>query len=150
MGKNTEQENTKGTELVVQKILDKDFVKFNIDFERYVLVYSRNFEAIFDEKINETDNSNVLEGFVKLTYNNRSIYRKAIGRKVDSTHIQMGYRTQSELSVKKGEEVKVSVSPACWFCYYWYNSENYIKHGFRIGLIGFVLAVVSFLMGIIK
>ena len=148
MKNNKEKKSDKGTTLEVQNILDKDFVNFNIDFERYVLVYSRNYEAIFGEKINETDNSNVLEGFVKLTYNNRSIYRKAIGRKVDSTHIQMGYRTQSELSVNEGENVKVS--PTCWFCYYWYNSENYIKHGFRIGLLGFVLAVVSFLIGIIK
>lgn len=116
-------------------------MKINLDYERYVLAHSSAFKAIFDESINDTEDSNVLDGFVKISYNGHSIYRKLIGRSVDGDYIQMGYRTQRELQVKENEDVQIT--PANWFCYYWCNSENYIKHIFQIAVIGFVIAIVS-------
>lgn len=135
----------------VSKITDIEFVKYHIDFERYVLIYSSDFEAIFDEKMKDTNNSNMLEGLVKITNNNnknkKSVYRKCIGRHVEKDIVQMGYRTQSELEIKSGNEVEIK--PAKWFPYYWHNSDSYYKYPFRIACIALIITCLSFLLNIL-
>lgn len=124
------KEKNGGKNMKVQNISDSDFVKSTPDYERYVMVHSSAFAAIFDEKVKVATNPNTLEWFVKITYKGKSVYRKCIiGRNIASDFIEMGCCTQSELGVKTGKK-KVHVEPTDWFYYYWCNSDTYYKYPF--------------------
>lgn len=129
--------------MTVEKISNSDFVKFHLDFERYVLVHSKAFEAIFDKKMKDTLDANELEGLVKITHNGNTVYRKCIGGAVTKDHIQMGYRTQSELQANAGDDV--NVEKACWFCYLWCNSDSYYKYPFILAVAALILTAASFI-----
>ncbi len=134
--------------MIVEKIRDSDFVKLHLDFERYVLVHSDAFEAIFSEKMKDAQNPNELEGLVKIIHNGKTIYRKCIGGAVTKDHIQMGYRTKSELQASIGDAI--DVKKACWFCYLWRNSDSYYKYPFRIAVVAFIFATFTFIYDIVQ
>lgn len=118
------------------------------DTERYVLIGQKSFEGIHGQTIKETSNSNILEGLVKITYKGKCVYRKCIGRNISLDEIQMGYRTKCELKVDYDSEV--SVESANWFAYYWYNSDSYFKHPFRIAVISAIITILSFVFDVIS
>lgn len=132
--------------MLVEKITNSDFVNQHLDYEKYVLVHSSAFEAIYDEKMKDTNDSDELEGLVKISYNGKSIYRKSIGGHVKKDKIQMGYRTMHELKVSPDTEVRVT--PANWFCYYWCNSDSNYKQPFRIAVVSLAITVLSIIISL--
>lgn len=134
---------TKGIICTVGEIENEEFIKLNIDYERYVFVNSMAIKPVYGSKFKDTHSTNILEGFVQITNNKKSIYRKVIGGPIKENAIQMGYRTRCELGVEANVEVRIT--PVHWFCYYWCNSETHVKQIFRITMIGFVIAIISIL-----
>lgn len=136
--------------MFVKNISDVSFIKSHIDFERYVRVHSRSFSEIYHDSLKKTDDHNSLEGIVSIysIESNKTIYRKLVGGHVNSGDVEMGYRTQCELKVREGENV--DIKPANWFCYYWCNSDSYLKHPFRIAFFSAVITMFSFIIGIVS
>lgn len=123
--------------------LDKDFVSSNTEYEQYALVYSKNLEAIAKgHKEQKTEEDLNLDRFVKICANRNTVVRKCRGRYgCEVGQIMLGSRTRKELGI--GEGAYVCVKSCSMFCYYWKNSERYIRWGFRISIIGFILAILS-------
>ena len=131
----------------VYKIRDSDFVKNNINFESYVFVYQKSVHDIYGVSFSKTGNENhELEGLVKISCNDKCVYRKCIGRNIPKGEIQIGYSTLCELGTDY--EKNVTVAPSSWFPYYWYNSDSYIKYPFQMAVVVGVITVLSFFLAI--
>ncbi len=121
--------------------LDKCFVEKHLDYEKYALVHSSTFYDIFKVKLNETSNNYILEGLVKIKGKGKPIYRKCIGRNISGEVIGLGYRSRCELKCRIDDEV--SVEKACWWSYYWRNSDSGIKWPFRIAVISLLITLIG-------
>lgn len=116
--------------------MDTSFVNSVVDYEQYALLYTKNA-------------GHGINGYLKITGKGKSIYRKVRGRNgVNSNELAIAYRTQKELEVKVNDPVYIK--PAGFFAYYWYNSEKYTKHAFRIAIAGLFLTVVSSIASLIQ
>ena len=131
----------------VQKINNDDLIRTSIDYERYVIVNSNTLKSIYGENLKQTKDADVLEGFVKIISDKSFVYRKVLGRAVAGDYVQMGYRTQCELNVDESDDV--TIKPANWMCYLWYNSEAYIKYIFRIAVFGLTISFASLVISIV-
>lgn len=147
-----------------------DFLKSCADYEQYATVYSKTMTELQKKEINpssvntENDpktnciedtplNSNdkkqfdTIDRYVKICYKGKSVYRKCCAKNgIKATEIGLGDRTQKEFGIDKCSAALVCVKASSFICYYLCNSDKYIKHTARIGLLGFLL---TFLSGII-
>lgn len=123
--------------------LDKDFVSSNIEYEQYALVYSKNLEVIANgNKEQELEEDLNLDRFVKICANGNTVRRKCRGYNgCQAGEIMLGSRTRKELGI--GKDTQVCVKSSSMICYYWNNSEGYVKWGFRIAIFGFCLTILS-------
>lgn len=135
--------------MIAKKRTDIELIKVNPDFERYVRVHSSAFCKIFGDSMKDaSENLDELEGFVQISYAEKTVYRKCIGGNIDSKCIEIGYRTKSELGIEYDDDVEVV--PANWFEYYWNNSESGIKYPFQIAVAGFLITMLSSLCDIVS
>lgn len=137
------------------KPIDKEFVKLHNNYERYALVYSKSFAKIYDDKSLEyhRDDNNVLEGFVKIKHNGRTVYRKCCAHfGINGGEVAIGYRTMRELGLPEKNNAKdnnVQISATNWFCYLWKHMDSIIRWPFRIALISLLLSIIGIILNLI-
>ena len=118
--------------------MDTTFVTSVPEYETYALFYTKNAGHEIDR-------------FVKIISpdSKKSIYRKCSARNgVLSSQVALAHKTQKELGVQPNSSVIVKRTG--FFCYYWYNSETYVKWAFRVGVVGFILTVCSSAVTLMK
>ena len=118
------------------KDMDTAFVQSIADYEKYVL-------------LNTKSAGHDIDGFIKISAGQKSIYRKARARNgVCANEVALADRSKAELGVAAGGQV--NIRPASFLAYYWHNSEKHTKWAFRIAVIGFVLTMISSIIAIIS
>lgn len=128
---------------------DKDFYRDHEDVEKYVALHSSIIKKLSTGETEDNDDDYPIETFVKITYANKTIYRKAIGRSssgLNQEHIMIGYRSRKKLGIKNNTEDKVSVTKGTWFGYLWNHPDSSIRYPFIIAVL---LGTISFLFSVI-
>jgi hypothetical protein len=138
-------------ELQVKTMEKNIFDKVGIDnINKYVFTHSGEFKKTGVDF--NSGRPHITEGYVKITANGKTIYRKLVGANIKGGQIQMSYRSMKELNIKKGRKVNkkkvVNVEKTCWFKYYWCNSDSGVRAPFIIAFISLALAVISSLITI--
>ena len=138
------------TQLTTKRMC-KDFVDQTLEYEDYVLVYSKTIQKIYGVDSNQEDSTKELEAYYSKIMDNyvciensegKKIYRKCRGRNgVNSGEICIGYRSLKELGLNIGNDV--NVSPCSWFRYYGCNSSINERRQFWLLFVSLMLAVVS-------
>lgn len=118
------------------------------DAERFAFFYSKEYEGLFENKMIDTDDANMLQGYLEISANGKSVYRKYHGLNIPSETVQLTYRTMCELKVKNNDVVDVKSSN--WFKYLFNNSDPGVKWPFRIGLYSLIFAIASITITLIQ
>ncbi len=135
-------------ELKVTK-LDKDFVKYETEYERYVFTNWKNISDIL--KKNKGDEVNDIECVVKIIYGKKKVYRKCrSSNEFKKDEIALGYRTALKLGAKQDEDDKVVIKKSCWFPYLWHHIDSTIRVPFKVAIILFPISLTSSLITIFE
>ena len=135
--------------------LDKDTLRIaNIvsskEYDEYVVLHSSMYKAIFGEKKAEARRAKKQLSVVKICYEGRSIHRayRSIPAE-DFGKDYVGLTPNSIYELCRGSSKtpkKVYVSKGSWWLYYWHNPVAAVRMSFRIGIIGILFTVVTFII----
>lgn len=132
--------------LTVQK-QDAAFAAGEINHEFYALVYSKTINSINERPMKTETDVDKLNGYIVICSGKSRVYRKCRSfNGVHSGEIELGYRTIAELETNLNQSV--CIKPACWFFYFWHCPDNGFKHSFRIAIVGFLVTVISLIIGV--
>ena len=134
-------------DLEAKEIEDTIREKISIDnIDKYVFTHGSEF------KKNGIDfNSaepHITEGYVKITADGKTIYRKLLGANINAKQVQMSYRSMKELKINEDKEV--SLEKVSWFGYYWNNSDSGVRAPFKFAFISLILTLIGSLITLLK
>ena len=139
----------------VSNYLDKDTLRVaNIvsskEYDEYVVLHSSMYKAIFGEKKAEARRAKKQLSVVKICYEGRSIhraYRSIPAEDFGKDYVGLTPNSIYELCQNSSEPPKkVSISKGCRWMYYWHNPVAAVRMSFRIGIIGILFTVVTFII----
>lgn len=139
----------------VSNYLDKDTLRVaNIvsskEYDEYVILHSSMYKAIFGEKKAEARRAKKQLSVVKICYEGRSIhraYRSVSAKDFGKDYVSLTPNSIYELCQNSSEPPKkVSISKGSWWLYYWHNPVAAVRMSFRIGIIGILFTVVTFII----
>ncbi len=139
----------------VSNYLDKDTLRIaNIvsskEYDEYVVLHSSMYKAIFGEKKAEARRAKKQLSVVKICYEGRSIhraYRSIPAEDFGKDYVGLTPNSIYELCQNSSEPPKkVSISKGCRWMYYWHNPVAAVRMSFRIGIIGILFTVVTFII----
>jgi hypothetical protein len=135
-------------ELKVTK-LDKDFVKYETEYERYAFTNWKNISDILKKK--KGNEVNDIECIVKIISGKKKVYRKCrSSNEFKKDEIALGYRTALKLGVKQDNDDKVVIKKSCRFPYLWYHIDSTIRVPFRVAVIALIFAILPLIETIIN
>lgn len=135
-------------ELKVTK-LDKDFVKYETEYERYAFTNWKNISDILKKK--KGNQVNDIECIVKIISGKKKVYRKyRSSNEFKKDEIALGYRTALKLGVKQDNDDKVVIKKSCRFPYLWYHIDSTIRVPFRVAVIALIFAILPLIETIIN
>ena len=135
-------------ELKVTK-LDKDFVKYETEYERYAFTYWKNISDLLKKK--KGNQVNDIECIVKIISGKKKVYRKyRSSNEFKKDEIALGYRTALKLGVKQDNDDKVVIKKSCRFPYLWYHIDSTIRVPFRVAVIALIFAILPLIETIIN
>lgn len=118
--------------------------------DKYAVMNAKTFRDDVGYQKSNVSKSVKLEGLLKITNpcNKRKIYRKyRYDKECKDGQILLSLSARSELGFhdvfSKDNKLHVCVKQACWFAYYWCNSDSYIRHPFRLAVIAMICTVIS-------
>ena len=130
-------------ELKVTK-LDKDFVKYETEYERYAFTNWKNISDILKKK--KGNEVNDIECIVKIISGKKKVYRKyRSSNEFKKDEIALGYRTALKLGVKQDNDDKVFIKKSCRFPYLWYHIDSTIRVPFRVAVISLIFTILPLL-----
>lgn len=130
-------------ELKVTK-LDKDFVKYETEYERYAFTNWKNISDILKKK--KGNEVNDIECIVKIISGKKKVYRKyRSSNEFNKDEIALGYRTALKLGVKQDNDDKVVIKKSCRFPYLWYHIDSTIRVPFRVAVISLIFTILPLL-----
>ena len=117
--------------------------------EKYAFMHSSEFNNIYKTKMYKSSTRGI-EGYLSITNPTTgiTIYRKYCGWSgMEGANVGLGYRSLCELGIEQKEletaPPTVEIKPACWFKYYWKNSDSGIRAPFRFATIGMFSAFIG-------
>lgn len=135
-------------ELRVTK-LDNDFVKYEMEYERYAFTNWKNISDILKKK--KGNEVNDIECIVKIISGKKKVYRKyRSSNEFKKDEIALGYRTALKLGVKQDNDDKVVIKKSCRFPYLWYHIDSTIRVPFRVAVIALIFAILPLIETIIN
>lgn len=133
--------------------MPSEFVKDHIDYENYVVAYSKDLAKIYGEEViaDGIDDRDQFDGLVKIRHSNKVVYRKCVaGKGVLKDAIGIGYRTLGKLGIKKADYTEsVCVMPTNWFCYLWHHNNSAVRGPFIFGFFSLVISILGIIVSII-
>ena len=144
---------------LVADYLPHDFVEQHSDFEQYAIVYSVTMSKIYENSQNkkDIDTDPTLSGidrYIKIREitHGKVVYRKCLSKSIKGLNkdkVSIGGRTWKELGLNDSQH-SVIISASSFIPFYLRNSNKHIRMTARIGLIGFILTVVSSIITILS
>lgn len=117
-----------------------------IDYDQIALFRSSEYVNIFGMSMPRKGNKEI-EGLLKISYKNKTIYRKYIGSNIpdEADDIILNYRSLAELGINPKNipenQYQLLVAPASAWAYLWNNSYAYIRKPFRCAIYGLLISI---------
>ena len=140
---------------LVADYLPHDFVEQHSDFEQYAIVYSITMSKIYDGPQNKKgldtySPASGIDRYIKIreSTHGKVVYRKCLSKSIKGLNkdkVCIGGRTWKELGLNDSQH-SVLVSASSFIHFYLFNSNKYIRITTLIGLISFILTVISLII----
>lgn len=142
-------------------IINRDFIRYNPDFEQYALLYSKGLQKLFEESndkgIDNQDEEEMQEPqafgkYVKINNNGKVIYRKCRAEcHIRREEVGLGIRTQKELGIGSNtKNPKVILKKAFFISFYLCNSDKYVALTAWLAVTGFFLSLLSLIISVLS
>jgi len=111
--------------------------------EEIVYMHSSAFEKMFGKPKCQITDPNILAGYVKISFNGKSVYRKYRSyNMLNGDEAQVDYMTMCQIGFPSLRD-EVTIKPTCFWNYQWHTMNKYLRLIFLLTIGSFLLSLMG-------